>query len=128
MFYEGAVGVVAWLRDRGCPVAILTRNARRLVDVVLTRHAIRVDAVRAREDGAIKPSGAPVLALCSQLGTAPAESWMIGDSLFDIQSGRQAGMRTVLMIGDSPPPSFAGKADHVICRLNELPELVRPLS
>lgn len=120
VLYEGAVEVVAQLRDRGCPVAILTRNARRWVDVVLTKHAIEVDAIRTREDGAIKPSAAPVLALCAQLGAAPAESWMIGDYLFDIQSGRQAGARTVLMIGDAPPPTFAGEADYVIRRLPEL--------
>ncbi len=125
VLYEGAVEVVAWLRDRGCPVAILTRNARRWVDVVLTKHAIEVDAIRTREDGAIKPSAAPVLALCAQLGAAPAESWMIGDYLFDLQSGRQAGTRTVLMIGDSPAPAFAGEADHVIRNLRELLELLR---
>ncbi|MCC7294121.1 MAG: HAD family hydrolase [Phycisphaerales bacterium] len=124
ILYEGAVEVVAWLRGRGCPVAILTRNARRWVDVVLTKHAIKVDAVRTREDGAIKPSAAPVLALCSQLGAAPAESWMIGDYLFDIQSGRQAGTRTVLMIGDSPPPPFAGEADYLIRRLKELESIM----
>jgi phosphoglycolate phosphatase-like HAD superfamily hydrolase len=45
---------------------------------------------------------------------------MVGDFLFDIQSGRAAGTRTVLMIGDAPRPQFADQADHVIRRLPQL--------
>jgi HAD superfamily hydrolase (TIGR01509 family) len=122
--YEGAVQVVAACRTAGCPVAILTRNARPVVVSLLTRHGFVVDAIRTREDGAIKPAAEPVLSICSQLGADPRRSWMVGDYLFDIMSGQAAGTRTVLMIGDQPTPEYASRADYVIRRLPELLDIL----
>ena len=122
--YEGAVEAVAACRAKGHPVAILTRNAREVVDFVLAKHGLVVDAIRTREDGAIKPSPEPVLAICRELKAEPRRSWMVGDYLFDILSGKAAGARTVLMIGEQPEPEFAPQADHVIRRLAELLSLL----
>ncbi len=122
--YEDAVEVLHDLRSGGYPIAILTRNTRTVVDFILGRFAIVVDAVRTREDGAIKPSAAPVLSICEELHADPARSWMVGDYLFDILSGKSAGTRTVLMIGEQTPPSYAPQADFVIRRLDELRKIV----
>lgn len=121
---EGAVDVLASLRAKGHPIAILTRNARATVDYVLSTSGIVVDAVRTREDGEIKPSPEPVLSICKELVADPQRSWVVGDYLFDILSGRSAGTRTVLMVGDRPLPEFADQADHVIRRLSELPPII----
>jgi HAD superfamily hydrolase (TIGR01509 family) len=121
---EGAHDVLDELRRRGHPTAILTRNARRWVDVVLAKHGIVVDAVRTREDGEVKPAAEPVLDLCRRLRADPASSWVIGDYLFDLQSGKLAGTRTVLMIGDGPTPPYVDQADHVIRRLTEVLQLL----
>ncbi len=122
--YEGARETLLALRERGFPIAILTRNARVNVDFVLRKHEIVVDAVRTREDGAIKPSPEPVLSICKELRADPRRSWMVGDFLFDILSGKSAGTRTALMIGDDPPPDYSGQADLVIRRLGELIPLI----
>ncbi|MHC4695859.1 MAG: HAD family hydrolase [Planctomycetota bacterium] len=121
---EGAVEVVAEFRAKGHPVAILTRNARATLDVVLERYGIVVDAIRTRTDGAIKPSPEPVWSICKELGASPQRSWMVGDHLFDIITGEAAGTHTVLMIADEPVPDYAERADHVIRRLSELLPLV----
>ena len=121
---EGAADTLAALRRRGWPTAILTRNARRWVQVVFQKHNLTVDDMRCRDDGAIKPAAAPILDLCARLGCQPAESWMVGDHLFDIRCGRQAGCTTVLFCGHRPPPEYAGQADHVISRLDELLDLL----
>jgi len=118
--HDGAVEIVAACRARGFPTAILTRNARPTVDHVLRSHGIIVDAIRTREDGAIKPSPEPVLSICAELNVDPTASWVVGDFLFDILSGRRAGTRTVLMIGDADFPAFSDQADFVIRRLSEL--------
>lgn len=118
--FDDAVEIVARIRRSGRPVAILTRNSRATVETVLRKFGIEVDALRTREDGAIKPSPAPVLSICEELRADPRESWMVGDYLFDIHSGRAAGTRTVLMIGDGERPDYADQADHVIRRLAEL--------
>lgn len=121
---NGAVEVVSALRNKGYPVAILTRNARATVDLILDKFNLVVDAVRTREDGAIKPAAEPVLSICGQLAADPQCSWMVGDHRMDMLSGRAAGARTVLMIGDQAAPEFADQADHVIRQLSELLSIV----
>jgi HAD superfamily hydrolase (TIGR01549 family) len=122
--HAGALDVIGACRDRGHPVAILTRNARPIVDRIVAALGIVVDAIRTREDGAVKPSGRPVRALCNALCADPARSWMVGDYLFDILAGERAGARTVLMIGDGPRPDFAERADFVITHLQQLPPII----
>jgi HAD superfamily hydrolase (TIGR01509 family) len=122
--HDDAVEVVAEIRRAGFPVALLTRNTSVIVEFLLDSHGLAFDALRTREHGAIKPSPAPVLSLCDELNADPAASWVVGDYLFDLQSGRAAGTRTVLMIGDNTLPTFADLADHVIRRLRELPPIL----
>ena len=124
VLYDGATDTLAELRRRGHPIAILTRNARRWVDVVLQKHGLCIDAVRCRDDGAVKPSAGPLVDLCAELSCDPGAGWMVGDYLFDIQSGKAAGCTTVLMAGDRPLPDFAEQADHVIRRLPQLLDLI----
>ncbi len=121
---EGAVEVIDACRAGGRAVAILTRNTRATVEFILESHSITVDALRTREDGAIKPSPVPVLSICEELRADPRSSWMVGDYLFDILCGRDAGTRTVLMVGDREIPDFADRADHVIRRLTELLRII----
>lgn len=122
--HDDAVEVVSQIRRTGFPVALLTRNARTIVDFLLDSHGLVFDAMRTREDGDIKPSPVPVLSLCAELQADSATSWVVGDYLFDLQSGRAAGAQTVLMIGNDETPSFANLADHVIRRLVELPPIL----
>ena len=121
---EGAVETLAALRAGGHKVAILTRNARRWVDPVLKRFGIRIDAMRAREDGAIKPSPAPIRSLCAELSVDVARSWMVGDHEFDIRSGRLAGARTVLIVDGQESPDTGTVPDFVIRRLGELLSII----
>lgn len=122
--YDGAREILIECHERGIPTAILTRNARSIVEFILRKHDLRVDAIRTREDGAIKPSPEPVFSICRELSADPRESWMVGDFLFDILSGTSAGARTVLMIGDGEIPDYAPQADFVIRRLGELRDLI----
>jgi len=121
---SGACETIAELAARGFSIGVVTRNARRWTHHVLARHGLTVDGVRCREDGAIKPNPAGLLDLCQRFSAAPAKSWMVGDYAFDIEAGRRAGMRTVLMIGDTPMPAYADQAHHVVRALSELLDIV----
>jgi HAD superfamily hydrolase (TIGR01509 family) len=121
---DGAVETLAALRAEGHPLAILTRNARRWVLPVLGRFGIAIDAMRGREDGAIKPSPEPIHSLCAELGADAARSWMIGDHEFDIRSGKAAGARTVLIVDGREPLEGGTSPDHVIRRLAELRSII----
>ena len=101
-------------------IAIATRNSRRSVRTVLDKHHIHVDHIHTREDGPVKPSPQPVLDICKYFHIAPESSWMIGDYLYDIQSGNAAGATTVLFAADGSTPEAVEQADHVIRNLREL--------
>jgi len=118
--HDGASEVLAALRRRSIPLGLLTRNSRRCARIVLERHGLHFDCIYAREDGPIKPSPEPVLEICRRFGVVPATAWVVGDYLFDLQAGRRAGVTTVLMLGDSPPPAYADQAHHVVRHLHEL--------
>jgi HAD superfamily hydrolase (TIGR01549 family) len=122
--WEDTLEVLGTLRRAHLPLGLLTRNSRRSVDLVLAKHGLAFDCIHTREDGPIKPSPAPVLSICRHLAVKPEVTWMIGDYLFDIQSGHAAGATTVLMAGNGQVPDFADQADHVIHRLGELPPLL----
>lgn len=129
LLQDGAAETLHTLRERGFPVAILTRNARRWVNIVLQKFELTIDALRTRDDGTIKPSAEPILSLCAELETDPARSWMVGDHLFDIISGKEAGAKTVLFAGKDNPalanhPELRTEADHVIFELPDLLSLV----
>lgn len=49
-----------------------------------------------------------------------SRSWMIGDNPKDIEAGRRAGCRTILVSTEEPPVS----ADFQVQHLNELPALL----
>lgn len=114
------------LASRGLPVALLTRNSRRSVDLVLARHALAFDAIRTRDDGVNKPSPEPVRALCRSLGVDPAQTVLVGDYLFDIEAAQSAGSLAVLIVHQDQLPDFAHRADQVIRSLRELPPLLEP--
>lgn len=122
--FEDAADVLAACRTDDRPIALLTRNSRATVRTVLGTHGLVMDAVRTREDGTIKPSPEPIFSICRELNADPSRSWMIGDYHFDIMSGRAAGAKTILMLGDKPRPDYAAEADHVIRKLAELLPLV----
>jgi len=121
---DGARRALDWIAEAGIPLAVLTRNSRVSVETVLAKHGLRFDRIHTREDGAIKPSPEPVSAICRALGVAPAETWMVGDYLFDVQSGNAAGATTVLLWPGPDLPEWHDQADHVVGHLTELIDLL----
>lgn len=125
---RGAAELVDSLHDAGRPLGVLTRNARRWVTIVIEKHGLQLDTLRTREDGAIKPSPEGVLDLCRQLHADPKQSWMIGDHLYDLQSGRQAGAKTVLVAPEHERSAiheeWAHEADFSVGCLTELAEIL----
>lgn len=121
----GAAEVVTTLRQRGLPVALMTRNSRRSVEVFHQRHGLSFDLVWTRESGAMKPSPEPVRAICRALCVQTSATWTVGDFHFDILCGAAAGAVTVLLLDpDAERPAWADEADHVIHQLGELLELI----
>ncbi|MBZ0157490.1 MAG: HAD-IA family hydrolase [Alphaproteobacteria bacterium] len=75
-----------------------------------------------------KPSPVPVLYVLSHLGVSPEEAVMVGDSNYDIEAGRAAGVRTVAVTYGYRPVSFLKGADFIIDSLSALPDIAGKLS
>lgn len=74
-----------------------------------------------------KPHPEPMLAACAKLGVKPEECLCVGDSPFDLQSGRSAGAKTVAVRYTAfgwEKLLEEGRPDFVIARPQELLELV----
>jgi len=81
----------------GCTKALVTRNSRRSVHVVSSRHELSFDAIVTRDDAPAKPSPEPLQLACRQLGTTRAQVLWVGDSPLDREAGIAAGIRTVII-------------------------------
>ncbi len=74
-----------------------------------------------------KPSPGPILRVLSLLGVSPHEAIVVGDSLYDIEAGRAAGVKTVAVTYGYGKPGFSEGADFVIDRFPELLDVLKAL-
>jgi HAD superfamily hydrolase (TIGR01509 family) len=98
---QGAVALVRQLAANGCRLGILTRNAQELAHITLAAIGLAdcfaVADIIGRDEALPKPSPDGLLKLASAWGVAPGELVMVGDYRFDLECGRAAGARTVLV-------------------------------
>ncbi|MFV3406772.1 HAD family hydrolase [Pseudomonas sp. NY15463] len=107
----GAVELVRELAARGCQLAILTRNARELAHVTLQAIGLADCFAQAqvlgRDEAAPKPNPDGLLQIAQAWGVSPSDMVMVGDYRFDLDCGRAAGARTVLVnLPDNPWPEL----------------------
>jgi HAD superfamily hydrolase (TIGR01549 family) len=107
----GVVDFLAWLEARGVKRAVLTRNSRSVATAVLGRCGLSTfDPIVTRDDAPFKPQPEGLWRICKAWGLAPAEVLMLGDYVYDIQVGRNAGARTALLTHGREWP-FADEAE-----------------
>ena len=94
--------IVAAIRAAGLPVGILTRNSRasicRALENFRNLSLADIDTMVTRDDPVrIKPSGEGVLLAAERMGVAPHHLLLVGDYLFDVEAGRDAGALTAFL-------------------------------
>jgi HAD superfamily hydrolase (TIGR01509 family) len=123
----GALELLQTFRDRDMQVGILTRNshANALETLAVCGLAGFFDAacVLGRESCDPKPSGAGVRQLLRRWQAPPEHAVMVGDYLFDLMAGRDAGTTTVYF-DPSGEYEYAAHADLCVRDLLELRSLV----
>ncbi len=108
----GAVELVRDLAQRGYRLGILTRNARELAHITLEAIGLAdcfaIDDVLGRDDAPPKPHPGGLLKLAEAWEVTPGAMVMVGDYRFDLDCGRAAGTRTVLVnLPENPWPELA---------------------
>ena len=120
---DGARRTLERIAAAGLKTALLTRNAREVMEMILHRFDLRFDLTWSRELGPIKPEPDGVLRACDELGVAADRTACVGDFRYDIVAANEAGAVSVLL-ADAEMPDFADQADYVIARLPELLDIL----
>ncbi len=72
-----------------------------------------------------KPSPIPILHVLSKLNIKTEDAVIVGDSNFDIEAGKAAGIKTVAVTYGYRPLDLLKGADFIINRMDELIDIVR---
>ncbi len=115
----GMERLLSYLEEQELPFAVVTRASGYRAREVMEKHGIPCQILVAREDCQPKPSPEPVHLAARGLGLKPESMVMVGDFLYDIQSGNRAGCQTVLLKRPGRRP-FKNTADFTIEKLDEL--------
>jgi pyrophosphatase PpaX len=124
----GMEDVLETLKDRGHRLGIVTAKRRLTVDLAFARVPIEGlfdTVVGGDETSEHKPHPAPLLLALERLGATPAEAAYVGDSPFDMQAAKAAGMFAVgVAWGRIHTPEKLTDADVVVHRAEELLDLL----
>lgn len=123
--YPGVIEGLGRLREAGLRLACLTNKPQAFARQLLAakglaahfEHCFGGDSFERK-----KPDPMPLLKACEALGTAPAQTLMVGDSSNDVKAARAAGCPVVLVrygYNHGEPAESAG-ADRVIDSLADL--------
>jgi HAD superfamily hydrolase (TIGR01549 family) len=133
-FNDGVIELLEHAKSRDIKTAIVTSTERSSVLPVLSRldSAKYFDCMIARMDVKnLKPHPDPVNMAIDILGGNREEAVMIGDSQSDIQSGKNAGIKTVWYLPEynrkyhlNRQEIFEVSPDMVIAHMNELTSLL----
>lgn len=96
--FPGIEGLLPRLRSRGVRTGIVTSKGQQESETLLRDLGVAhlFDAVVGDDDRRpLKPDPAPVLEAVRRLGVPLQEAVMVGDTRFDVASGRAAGVRTI---------------------------------
>ena len=121
---NGVPELLEFLRKRRIKMALVTNNSRQNVDRLLQRFKLEFDMILTREQGLWKPSGDAFLRVMRRFKVSPLECCTIGDSLFDLQASRDAGIDCIFMV--TRDPEVFRNSGAVICR--SIPEIHLGLS
>jgi putative hydrolase of the HAD superfamily len=131
--FPGAVPVLAWLRDSGCRLALVTNGAAEMQRQKIERFRLEplFDLILVEgEVGFGKPDGRIYQMALTRLAAAPRQTWMIGDNLeWDVEQPQKLGITGVWVdsTGAGVPPSHAVRPDLVIRTFADLREHVERL-
>jgi len=95
--FEGAAELITDLHAAGHLLAVATGKSRAGLDKALRETGLGewFHATRCADDTFSKPHPAMLLELMEQLGTAPAATLMVGDTEYDLEMARNAGVAAV---------------------------------
>ncbi len=126
--YPGVVAALDKLEHSNTILAIATGKSRRGLEVTLDRHGLRDRFVvlKTADDGPGKPDPRILIDAIAEAGSAPDQTVMIGDTVYDVAMARSAKAYAVGVSWGyhSPHDLQAAGAHHVASDFGELPAIL----
>lgn len=126
--FPGAAEVLAQLH--AVPeylLGVATGKSQRGLDALIAAHGLDCFVTRQVADHhPSKPHPSMILTALAETGVEPADAVMIGDTSFDIDMGRAAGVRTIAVDWGYHPAAELG-ADHIIISFDQLAPLLQQI-
>ena len=130
--YAGARDTVLALSDRSdCVLGIATGKSQRGVRAILTHHDLlsHFATIKTADDAPSKPHPGMILDAMREAGAEPQETIMIGDTTYDIEMARAAGVTSVGVTWGYHAPSAlrAAGATHLVDSFDKAHSLLQRL-
>lgn len=95
--YPGIVELLDALAARALLLGVVTGRSRRGTEGALQRHGLRARfaTLQTADDGPGKPAPGLLLQALDDVGVAPAQALMVGDTVYDMRMAGNAGVRSV---------------------------------
>lgn len=103
-------------------LGVATGKSRRGLDALLSGHGLSgfFTTEQVADHHPSKPHPSMLQAAMQETGTTPENAVMIGDTAFDMQMARAAGMRAIGVSWGYHPPEAMGEADHLVHDFRDL--------
>lgn len=129
--FEGARDAVAELRAAGYMLGIATGKARRGALHFCTRYGMEgwFDTIQTPDTNPSKPHPGMIESALAETGALPHRTIMIGDTVYDLEMARNAGVFGVgVTWGNHSPDDLETAAPHhIVGAMNDLPRVVAEL-
>ena len=129
--FEGAVEMLHRLKSAGFKTAIVTSRLKSSTERALAHFGLEdfFDAVLTASDtDKFKPDPTPLFIILDRLGSKPGEAVFVGDTVHDIQAGKNAGVFTVLVdFSFALPPWKRAEAPAPDAVIKELKDILKLL-
>jgi len=123
----GTLEVFEKLREDGIKIGLQTTQYRAMLEIILNRFSLELDASVARDEVENKkPAPDQILKLCEIVGVQPEESVVVGDWVGDIEAGIAAGSKTIgVLTGlNTEEELVAACADKVVQDITSVPQIL----
>ena len=124
--FAGAAALIERLHEEGYLLAVATAKGRRGLGLDLERFGLAelFHTTRTVDEAPSKPSPAMLLDILDQLGVRAEEALMVGDSVHDLQMGRNAGVASVAVASGAVPRARLLEENPLACLQSvlDLPE------
>jgi HAD superfamily hydrolase (TIGR01549 family) len=115
----GAQQLINLLHQHKIPQAIVTRNSADATRIKVNNNQIPIEIISTRENHRPKPAPDALLAIAQSWKIAPQRLMYVGDYLYDVQAGNNAGMFSCL-ITHGKIVDYSHQADYVYSQIDQL--------